>query len=79
MYTSVQRWGNSNAVRIPKSILEAAKITENERVEIVAQDREIVIKPAKRKYQTLADLFDGYEGGYDFGELEFGVRGREIL
>ena len=79
MYANIQRWGNSNAVRIPKVILETVKLTENERVEIIAKDGAIVILPAKRRYKTLEELFEGYEGTYDFEEVAFGRAGRELL
>ena len=79
MYTTVQRWGNSNAIRLPKTILETARLAENERVEIIAKEGAITILPAKRRYGSLEELFEGYEGAYDFEEIEFGRAGRELL
>ena len=79
MYASIQRWGNSNALRIPKAILETAKLAENERVEIVAKEGSITILPAKRRYASLEELFEGYEGTYDFEMIEFGQAGRELI
>ena len=79
MYANIQRWGNSNALRIPKAVLETARLTENERVEIIAKEGSIVILPAKRGYKSLEELFKGYEGAYDFEEIEFGRAGRELL
>ena len=79
MYASIQRWGNSSAVRIPKAILETAKLTENERVEMIVRDGAIMILPAKRKHKSLEELFEGYDGVYDFEEVDFGRAGREIL
>jgi len=35
MYTKVQKWGNSKAVRLPKYIVEEAGIKENDRVELM--------------------------------------------
>ncbi len=34
MYTKIQKWGNSHAVRLPKAILEKTEIRENDEVEI---------------------------------------------
>ena len=79
MYTTVQRWGNSNAIRLPKTILETAKLAVNERVEIIAKEGTIMILPAKRSYNSLEELFEGYEGTYDFAEIEFGRAGRELF
>ena len=79
MYASIQRWGNSNAVRIPKAILKTAGLAENERVEIIAKEGSVMILPAKRRYKSLEELFEGYEGTYDFEEIEFGRAGRELF
>jgi len=78
MYTSIQRWGNSNAIRIPKPIMESAKMQENERVEISVDEEGIHVKSLKRKYKNLAERFEGYEGTYDVGEIDVGRMGREV-
>jgi len=31
MYANIQRWGNSNARRLPKSILESVFLKENDK------------------------------------------------
>ena len=79
MYTTIQRWGNSNAVRIPKPVLESVRLRENERVEIVADDEGIRIRPLKRRPKSLEELFEGFEGAYDFEEVGFVRAGREVL
>jgi antitoxin MazE len=38
MYTTIQKWGNSQAVRLPKDILEEANLQENDKVQIKVQD-----------------------------------------
>lgn len=63
MYTKIQKWGNSKAVRIPKAIMEKAKINENDKVEIKVQDGNLVIIPIK-KHKTLKERIDKYEGDY---------------
>ena len=79
MYSSIQRWGNSNAIRIPKLILESAKLSENERVEIIADEFGIRIRPLRRKYKNLDELFEGFDGIYDFEQVDCGRAGREAL
>jgi len=59
--------------------METARLTENERVEIIAKEGTIMILPVKRKYKSLEELFEGYEGTYDFEEVDFGRAGRELL
>lgn len=79
MYGSIQRWGNSQGVRIPKSVLSAAKLRENDRVEIVADEQGITLRKA-REYKDLDALFAGYEGETRVAEFDTGEAvGREVL
>ncbi len=48
MHTKIQKWGNSQGVRIPKSVLSTADFTEGEEVEIVAVEGKIIIEHVKR-------------------------------
>jgi antitoxin MazE len=79
MYTPIQRWGNSNAVRIPKPVFDSVRFRENERVEIIVDDDGIRILPLRRRHKSLDDLFVDYNDAYDFEEVEFGQAGRELL
>ena len=79
MITSIQKWGNSNAVRIPKNILDSVRFFENDKVEIIADESEIIIKRAKRKYNSLDELFSDYNGDYKCEEIDTGTVGREVL
>jgi antitoxin MazE len=56
--TKLAKWGSSLAVRIPKSILEAAQLKAGHELEIDLQDRTIVIQAAASK-PTLQELLDG--------------------
>ena len=79
MYTNIQRWGNSNAVRLPKAILDSLNMRESDRVEIITEKQQIVIRPAKRKYANLDEIFEGYTGDYVCAEADTGTVGREVL
>jgi len=75
MYTSIQKWGNSQAVRIPKIVLEALSLCENDRVEITAENDTIVIKKTARKRRakvSLAERFENYTGDYQCIEYDWG-------
>ncbi|HVP46326.1 MAG TPA: AbrB/MazE/SpoVT family DNA-binding domain-containing protein [Bryobacteraceae bacterium] len=51
MSTQLAKWGNSLAVRIPKTLAETAKIREGDRVSLsIEKDGVLVIRPARRKY-----------------------------
>lgn len=42
MKATIQKWGNCQAIRLPKAILETAMIGENEQVRILARPNQIV-------------------------------------
>jgi len=64
MLTTIQKWGNSQAIRLPKAILETASIKENEQVQILAEQGKIVIaKPkSKREHIPLAKRLKDWNG-----------------
>ncbi len=79
MQSSVQKWGNSNAVRIPKPVLEAVSLKENDRVEIVAEDGQIIIKKALPARKRLDILLEGFQGEYHMEEIDWGQpEGNEV-
>ena len=49
MKTTVSKWGNSMALRIPKSILDQNKLQEGSQVEIISKDGKIILEPQQRK------------------------------
>ena len=51
MVTSVQRWGNSLAIRIPKAFAAQAQLSENSDVEISLEGDRIILTPAKREWR----------------------------
>ncbi len=58
MKATVQRWGNSLAIRIPKAFAEQADIKEATEVDIAIQGNTIVISPAPKEW-TLEELLKG--------------------
>ena len=73
----VQKWGNSQGIRLPKKILKDLKIDINDKIEISLNGEEIILKKVK-KYTSLDDLFKDYRK--DFDEFEFfgEAQGREF-
>lgn len=79
MEARIQKWGNSQAVRIPKAILEEVHLQENDKVRIEAKEDQIVISRVEKKYQTLKELFANYTGDYKCEEWDTGKpRGNEV-
>lgn len=76
--TQIQNWGNSQAVRLPKIILESANFTLNEKVEVQVVDGNIIIKRAKP--QTFKELIAGFDGKYEYKEWNTGKPvGKEVF
>jgi len=44
MTTTIQKWGNSNAIRLPKIIMDALSLQTNDPIEIIQQDNAILLK-----------------------------------
>jgi antitoxin MazE len=50
--TTVSRWGNSLAVRIPQAIAKEARLNEGDCLALAfARDGNIVLRPARRRYE----------------------------
>ena len=72
MQAVIQKWGNSQAVRLPRTVLNAANMQENDAVSIDVQENLITLRKLPRR-RTLDDLFAGYSGDYRPGEHDFGA------
>ena len=74
--------GNSNAVRIPRVIMDALSLQANDPVTMEVRDNEMIIKKQERKTADPAsgELFEGYTGTYQPTEIEAGgIVGRELI
>ena len=58
MRTSIQRWGNSLGVRIPKPFAAQVALEENSEVDISVDGDRIVVSAAKKEWR-LDDLLAG--------------------
>ncbi|MCL2051799.1 MAG: AbrB/MazE/SpoVT family DNA-binding domain-containing protein [Lachnospiraceae bacterium] len=73
MYSTIQKWGNSGAIRLPKVILDIAQLRENEEVQILAElDRIIINKADKARHKTLKERLANFDGEYAFEEWNTG-------
>jgi len=80
MNAIIQKWGNSQGIRIPKSILETALFKPNDTVDIIAEDNKIIIKKVvHKKHITLEERLKDFNGEYTFEEVDWGKpMGNEI-
>lgn len=58
MVLKVQKWGNSLAVRIPKTFAKEVDLAEDSSVEISVEEGRIVVAPAKPEW-LLSHLISG--------------------
>ena len=80
MTTTIQKWGNSQGVRIPKIVLDTVKWTENEKIIILVEGDQLVIKKAdENKRENIKELFADYKGEYEPTKIDWGEpEGEEI-
>jgi len=72
MVSKVQRWGNSQGVRLPKTVLDLAHIAVGDEVEIIVDDRQILVKKVPRPKYDLAELVSRIPKRYKAREVNFG-------
>jgi antitoxin MazE len=68
----VKKWGNSAAVRIPASVMEAANLKLGEEVEVRVEGGLIVISPVRTKIYRLDDLLKGITSRNRHEPADFG-------
>lgn len=79
MKTTAQKWGNSLAIRVPKSVALQVGLKEQDDLEIEVQDGNVVLKPHVRRVYRLEDLVKQITLKNVHGEVETGTSvGREI-
>lgn len=79
MKTTAQKWGNSLAIRVPKSVAQQVGLKEQDDLEIEVQDGNVVLKPYVRRVYRLEDLVKQITLKNVHGEVETGTSvGREI-
>jgi antitoxin MazE len=79
MKTTAQKWGNSLAIRVPKSVAAQVGLKAQDALEIEVQDGNVVLKPHLRKVHRLEDLVKRITPKNVHGESDMGIPvGREI-
>jgi antitoxin MazE len=85
MTTTLQAWGNSQGVRLPKYLLASLNLETGDDVEIELTPKKdaIIIRPAKmssrvRGRHRIEDLVAAIPRGYKTAGVEWGTSGHEI-
>jgi len=81
MITRIQKWGNSQGLRLSKALLSDADIGVGDAVEVALHKRALIVTPARRIRggHNLRDLVRRIPKDYRPGELDWGTpAGREV-
>jgi antitoxin MazE len=77
--TSVKKWGNSAAVRIPASVMQATSLALDEVVEVREEAGRIVIEPVRQKTYDLEKLLNAITPKNQHESVDFGpAMGKEV-
>lgn len=81
MFAKIQKWGNSQGLRLTKNLLTDAQLGVGDEVDISVKDGSIIVTPAKKirgKYR-LKDLVERIPENYQTGEVDWGESvGKEV-
>jgi len=85
MTTTLQAWGNSQGVRLPKALLASLGLEPGANVEIELTPKKdaIIVRPAKapsrvRGRYRIEDLVAAIPMGYKTAGFDWGTSGREV-
>jgi antitoxin MazE len=85
MRTTLQAWGNSQGVRLPKALLASLSLKPGASVEIELTPKKdaIIVRPVKalscvRGRQRIEDLVAAMPRGYKTARFDWGTSGREV-
>lgn len=80
MTISIQKWGNSQGIRLPKLLLDSMGWSETEKLNVTEDNGRIIIeKAAAETRKNIKELFEDYDGGYTPEEIDWGTaEGNEI-
>ncbi len=81
MLTKIQKWGNSQGIRLPREVLRKIDISIGDNVDVSIYHGEIIVKPVKvtRGKYTLKNLLKNIPDDYRPHEIQWGApAGKEI-
>lgn len=81
MIARVQKWGNSQGLRLTKNLLAEARVEVGDEVDISVKDGVIIVTPARKNCgrHSLEHLVAEIPEDYQTGEVDWGEpAGREV-
>jgi antitoxin MazE len=78
MTTQIAKWGNSLAVRIPKSLAAEVNVQDGDAVEVSVEAGALVVRPQPKRY-SIEELVEGITRENRHGEIDWGKPvGKEV-
>ncbi len=79
MKTTVKKWGNSAAIRIPASLMQATRLCLDEIVDIREEKGRLIIEPVRQKAYELRALLKEITAQNQHAATDFGPAiGKEV-
>lgn len=80
MQTTIQKWGNSLAIRIPKSFASETKINNGTKVDLLIKNNQLIISPIKKEKYSLDAFLSEITDSNIHNEVDFGESmGEELI
>lgn len=77
---TIQKWGNSLAIRIPRTLAGQLEVEDGATVELRVREGELVVRPIRSKKLSLGELLRDCKPSQLHGEIDFGEDvGREVV
>ena len=79
MKSTVRKWGNSAAVRIPASVMQATQLHLDQVVDVRQDGGRIMIEPVRKRTYHLDDLLKGITAKNRHEAVDYGPpQGKEV-
>lgn len=79
MQATIQKWGNSLALRIPKAFAQQTKVKKGSRVNLTLKEGRVIMEPIKRRKYTLQELVSKITPRNCHSETDWGPpQGKEV-
>jgi len=80
MQTTIQKWGNSLAIRIPKSFALETKINNGTKVDLLIKNNQLIISPIEKEKYSLDAFLSEITDSNIHNEVDFGEpMGEELI
>ncbi|KER01171.1 AbrB/MazE/SpoVT family DNA-binding domain-containing protein [Photorhabdus temperata] len=77
---TLKKWGNSPSIRIPVSVMQAASLNVEDKLELSVEEGRLVLVPVKAKEYSLDALLAGITDENVHERVDFGsLVGKELL